>query len=104
MCVSVCKVIYMATALTLKCILSQAECVSLLKRLTGITELLQCAYIIVIVQSLFDHIELPVLSRVIAYARTVQPVSIVAAHIMVNLLNQNQKPINTPMRHIFMTS
>ncbi len=42
-------------------------------------------YVIVIVQSLFDHIKLPVFSWVISYSSTVEPVSIVAADVMVHL-------------------
>lgn len=50
----------------------------------------RCAYIVVIVQALLDHVELPVLSRVISYSRTVQPVAIVTAHIMVHLWKQSK--------------
>lgn len=51
-------------------------------------------YVIVIVQSLFDHIKLPVFSWVISYSGTIEPVSIVAADVMVYLTtmkdNSNQ--------------
>lgn len=42
-------------------------------------------YINVVVEALFDHVKLPVLSGVISYTSTVKPVSIVAADIIVNL-------------------
>lgn len=42
-------------------------------------------YVIVIVQPLFDHIKLPVFSWVISYSSTIEPVSIVAADVMVHL-------------------
>lgn len=46
---------------------------------------IKLAYIAVIVESLFDHVELPVLSGVISYTGTVQPVAIVAADVMIDL-------------------
>lgn len=45
-------------------------------------------HIIVVVEALFDHVKLPVLSRVISDPSAVQPVAIVAADIMVNLLEE----------------
>lgn len=42
-------------------------------------------YVIVIVEALLDHVELPVLSGVVSYPSAVQPVAIVAADIMVDL-------------------
>lgn len=45
-------------------------------------------HIIVVVEALFDHVKLPVLSWVISNPSAVQPVAIVAADIMVNLLEE----------------
>lgn len=42
-------------------------------------------YVAIIVEALFDHVELPVLSGVISYSSTVQPVAIVTADIVINL-------------------
>ena len=42
-------------------------------------------YVVIVVEALLDHVELPVLSGVISYAGAVQPVAVVAADIMVNL-------------------
>lgn len=46
-------------------------------------------YIAIIVQSLFDHIKLPVFSWVISYSCSIEPVSIVAADVMVHLMSGN---------------
>lgn len=45
-------------------------------------------YVIVVVQALFDHVELPVLSGIISNSCAVQPVAIVAADVMVNLCGE----------------
>lgn len=42
-------------------------------------------YATVVVECLFDHVELPVLSGVVSYTGAVKPVSIVAADIVINL-------------------
>lgn len=39
----------------------------------------------IIIKSLFDNIELPVFSGIISNSSTVQPVTIVTAHIMIQL-------------------
>ena len=41
----------------------------------------------VVVESLFDHVELAVLPRVVAQPGAVQPVAVVTAHVVVNLGN-----------------
>lgn len=48
-------------------------------------------YIIVIVEALFDHVELPVLSGVISNPSAVQPVTIIAADIVVDLCKEHLK-------------
>lgn len=48
-------------------------------------------YVIVVVEALLDHVELPVLSGVISYTSAVEPVAIVAADIMVNLWGEMLK-------------
>lgn len=48
-------------------------------------------YIIVIVEALFDHVELPVLSGVISNPSAVQPVTIIAADIVVDLYKEHLK-------------
>lgn len=59
-------------------------------------------YIAIVVQSLFDHIELPVFTWVISYPCGIKPVSIVTADVMVHLTSGNnssaghhQKPLQT---------
>lgn len=42
-------------------------------------------YIIVIIEALLDHVELPVLSGIISYSCAVQPVAVVTADIMIHL-------------------
>lgn len=42
-------------------------------------------YIWIIVQTLFDHVKLPVLTRVITDSSTVEPVAIVTCYIVINL-------------------
>ena len=41
----------------------------------------------IVVESLLDHVELPVLARVVADAGRVVPVAVVAAHVVVQLKN-----------------
>lgn len=53
--------------------------------------LLRQTYIIVIVEALFDHVELPVLSGVISNPSAVQPVTIIDADIVVDLCREHSK-------------
>lgn len=42
-------------------------------------------YIVVVIEALLDHVELPVLSGIISYTSTVQPVAVVTADVMIHL-------------------
>ena len=46
-------------------------------------------YLCIIILSLLDHVELPVLSWIVADSSTIQPVAIVTAHIVINLKRHN---------------
>lgn len=53
-------------------------------------------YAAVVVECLFDHVELPVLSGVVSYTGAVKPVSIVAADIVINL--RKKKKLNEHLK------